>query len=323
MPLTRAKRIAWKEKKLKNEVKERDVERQSVGGEAKDSRLPVTVVGLGAMGSALAEAFLDQGYPTTVWNRSAGKADPLVARGAIRAATVADATAASGLVVVCVLDYAVFHEVFDHVDDLSGRVLVNLTNGTPEQARQTAAWAEERGASYLDGGIMAVPPMIGGPEAVLLYSGTRNAFESHQKELGSLGTGTYLGADPGLASLYDLALLGGMYGMFAGFLHATALVGTEGARATEFVSLLAPWLHGMIEALPGLAEQIDAGNYTKDVESNLKMQAVAYANIVEASRAQGIDVALIEPMQKLIERRIADGHGTDDISGLIELIVKR
>jgi hypothetical protein len=43
----RAKRIAWKQKKLKNEVKERDVERQSVGGEAKNSRLPVTVVGLG------------------------------------------------------------------------------------------------------------------------------------------------------------------------------------------------------------------------------------------------------------------------------------
>lgn len=31
-------------------------------------RTPVTVVGLGSMGSALAEAFIDAGHPTTVWN---------------------------------------------------------------------------------------------------------------------------------------------------------------------------------------------------------------------------------------------------------------
>lgn len=299
-------------------MQERDLERPSENGDAKDNRPPVTVIGLGAMGSALAEAFLKNGRPTTVWNRSTGKADPLVQKGAVRAATVADAVAAGGLVVVCVLDYDVFHEVLGSLDDLSGRVLINLTNGTPDQARETAAWAEERGASYLDGGIMAVPPMIGGPEAVLLYSGSRAAFESHRDELDSLGPATYLGADPGLASLYDLALLSGMYGMFAGFLHATALVGTEKVRATEFVSQLAPWLRGMIEALPGLAERIDTGEHAKDVASNLGMQAVAYANIVEASRAQGIGTELISPMQKLIDRRIADGHEADDVSGLIE-----
>jgi hypothetical protein len=80
------------------------------------------------------------------------------------------------------------------------------------------------------------------------------------------------------------------------------------------VSLLAPWLHGMIEALPGLEERIDSGDYTKDVGSNLSMQAAAYANIVEASKSQGIGVDLLEPMQTLIERRIVDGYGADDVS---------
>ena len=38
-------------------------------------RTPVTVIGLGLMGQALAGAFLRAGHPTTVWNRSAAKAD--------------------------------------------------------------------------------------------------------------------------------------------------------------------------------------------------------------------------------------------------------
>lgn len=292
-------------------------------GMTSDDRVPVTVIGLGAMGSALADAFLDRGLPTTVWNRSANKADPLIDKGATLAVTVADAVAASKLVIVCVLDYNVVNEILDTLGDVvSDRVLVNLTNGTPAQARQIATRTAKLKAGYLDGGIMAVPQMMARPEAILLYSGSQKAFESYQRELGILGTSTYLGADPGLAPIYDLALLSGMYGMFAGFLHATALVSTENIRATEFVSLLAPWLNGMIEALPKLAEHVDTGDYTKDVASNLGMQAVGYANIVEASKAQGISVDLLAPMQTLIDQRIADGHRADDISSLIELIRK-
>lgn len=307
-------------------MRERGVGTQSEGGEMAGEgggRAPVTVLGLGKMGSALAGAFLKGGHPTTVWNRSASKADALVDEGATRAATVAEAVAASPLVVVCVLDYDAVHEVLDPLgDDLSGRVLVNLTTATPEQARRTAAWAAVRGADYLDGAIMAVPEVIAGPEALLLYGGPRDTFESHQEVLGSLGPSTYLGSDAGLAALYDLAVLSGMYGIIGGFLHAAALVGTEGVGATEFLSLLAPLANGVViqEILPSLAEQIDTGDYAKGAVSNLGPHAVALANVVEASGVQGIDVALMKPMQKLVDRRMADGHGDGDLSGLVELL---
>lgn len=292
-------------------------------GEDSDEYAPVTVIGLGAMGSALAEAFLHRGLPTTFWNRSANKANPLIDHGAVRAATVADAVAASKLIIVCVLDYHVVNEILDSLGDIvTKRTLVNFTNGTPAQARQMATRTAKLGADYLGGGIMAVPEFITQLEAMMLYSGSQKAFASYQQELSILGTSTYLGPDAGLASIYDLALLSGMYGMFAGFLHAVALVGTEKVSATEFMSLLAPWLNGMIASLLDLAKQVDTGDYTKDVASNLGMQAVAYANIVETSKAQEISVDLLEPMQTLIDRRIADGHGADDISSLIELIRK-
>src|SRR5207248_5420944 len=66
----------------------------------------LTVIGLGAMGGRIAEVLLAAGHRTTVWNRTPSRADPLVAQGAIRADDVAEAVAASPLVLVCVLDYA-------------------------------------------------------------------------------------------------------------------------------------------------------------------------------------------------------------------------
>ena len=43
----------------------------------------VTVIGLGAMGAALARTLLNT-YQVTVWNRTAAKAEPLVEAGAVR-----------------------------------------------------------------------------------------------------------------------------------------------------------------------------------------------------------------------------------------------
>src|SRR5262245_60405779 len=99
----------------------------------------VTVLGLGPMGRALAGAFLAAGHPTTVWNRTPGRADALAAAGAASAATPAEAVAAGPLVVVSLLDDGAVHDVLDPVAaGLAGKAVVNLTSGTPAEARRTA-----------------------------------------------------------------------------------------------------------------------------------------------------------------------------------------
>src|ERR1700754_227939 len=103
------------------------------------SSSPVTVVGLGNLGRALAETFLRNGHPTTVWNRSAAKGEALVAGGATAAATAAEAIVAGELVLVALLDPAATREVLaGAADAVRGRALVNLTSGGPEDARELA-----------------------------------------------------------------------------------------------------------------------------------------------------------------------------------------
>jgi 3-hydroxyisobutyrate dehydrogenase-like beta-hydroxyacid dehydrogenase len=278
----------------------------------------VTVVGLGAMGHALAAAFLANGHRTTVWNRTPGKADDLVAGGATRANTVAEALAASPVVVVCMLDYPTLYDVLgDSGDGLDGRVLVNLTNGTPAQARAAADWADKRRAEYLDGGIMAVPPMIGQPGSLVLYSGSEPAFDRHREDLLCLGEARYVGAEAGRAALTDLALLSAMYGMFAGAGHALAMVGSEQIDRLEFTSsLLVPWLTAMSTILPTIADSGDSGSE----DSPADMQAVGIANIAKASNDQQLDPGLlghlVAPLRELIGPR---GAGAD-LTTLIEMV---
>ncbi|HEX8661059.1 MAG TPA: NAD(P)-binding domain-containing protein [Brevundimonas sp.] len=281
----------------------------------------ISFLGLGAMGQAMTARLLEQGHAVTVWNRTPGKAAALVAKGAREVHSPAEAIAASALTIMCVLDYAASDSVIDSaVSDLSGRTLVNLTNGTPAQARAAAERAGALGAAYLDGGIMATPPMIGGEHALILYSGSQAAFDAHNPTLRALGEADYLGTDAGLASLHDLALLSGMYGVFAGFFHATALVASEGVAAGAFLKMLAPWMTAMMGELPGYAQKIDSGRHDENVVSNLGMQTASLDNIVTATREQGVASDLLDPMLELFRARSAAGRGSEDISGIFELI---
>ncbi len=280
----------------------------------------VTVLGLGQMGSALAAALLDRGHPTTVWNRSPDKARPLVERGARAAATPQEAIAASPLVIACVLDYEALHTVVDPIaQSLRGRTLVNLTSGSPEQAQEAVAWAGTLGADYLDGAIMTTPPGVGDPAMMFLYSGSEEVFDTHRPVLTALGDPLYLGADPGLASLYDTALLGVMWSTMTGWLHGTALVGAEGTPAAAFTPVAIRWLTTVAGFLTRYAPQVDDGRYPGD-DATVDVQIAAIDHLIHAAAARGVDNALPDLLKTAMEKASAAGHGQDSYASLIQVL---
>lgn len=282
-------------------------------------RSPVTVIGLGPMGRMLAAAFLRNGHPTTVWNRTAGKANELVRQGAAVVDTAADAIAASPLVIVCVLDYIAVNSILEHsADSLMGRTLINLTSGSPDGARQMANRAAEGGFDYLDGAIIV--PAIGQPEASILYSGSEQAFLNYRRTLMSLGgTATYMGTDPGRAAAYDVALLDIFWTSMTGYIHALALAGSENIAATNLV----PYARNLIGMMPDImaefANQVD-NSYYPGIDSNLISTESVMDNIIHASKARGIDVEVLEAAKSLVRQAVDLGYGKQDFSRLAELI---
>ncbi|MEV5834092.1 NAD(P)-binding domain-containing protein [Nocardia sp. NPDC052112] len=283
----------------------------------------VTVLGLGAMGQALAAAFVRAGHPTTVWNRSAGRDTELVAAGAKSARTIAEAVSASDLVVACLLDLRSVHEVLDPVAEiLAERALVNLTSTEPRGSRELADWAANHGIDFLDGGIMAVPPMIGRPGSSLLYSGSRQLFDDHRATLELLGSAEYFGADAGRAALVDFALLAGMYAMFAGFYHGAAMVRAIGMSAEDFGQRASGWIAAMTESLPRAGATIDSGDYSKPFQP-LDFTKAAVDAIVSASRDAGVDLDIIGAIKNLVDRQVAAGHRADSSERMFESLNPR
>ncbi|GAA4343634.1 NAD(P)-dependent oxidoreductase [Actinomadura luteofluorescens] len=287
---------------------------------------PVTVIGLGPMGATMARTFLKNGHPTTVWNRTASKAASLVEEGATLAPTAAEALAASELVVVSQTDYKAMYESLDGAD-LEGRVIVNLSSGSPGELRRASAWASERGGVLLTGGIMVPPPGIGQPGAYVFYSGPEQTLDPHREALGELGDVTFVGEDPGLAMLYYQSQLYLFWSTMTAYMHAVALLGTAGVSAQEF----RPFAASLLVALGGdgpmgfvkhITEEIEAGVYSGE-DNTLHMQAVGADHVVEAAREAGIDVANPTALRDLFWRAVDAGHGEDGLSAVIEAVRRR
>ncbi|MFY0534463.1 NAD(P)-dependent oxidoreductase [Nannocystis pusilla] len=196
----------------------------------------VSIVGLGQMGAALARAYIDAGHRVTVWNRSSGKAEPFQGRANI-AATPEQACGASDLTIISLADYEVSDQVLRTplvAAAAKGRTLVQLTSGTPSDARSGAAWASSLGIDYLDGCILAYPSYIGGEQTAVFYSGPRDLYERHEPTLRVLGGATsHVGEPIGAAAALDCALLGSYYGATLAVLQGAAICASEEFPSTH------------------------------------------------------------------------------------------
>ncbi|MGW8888610.1 NAD(P)-dependent oxidoreductase [Streptomyces sp. NPDC055749] len=280
----------------------------------------MTVVGLGPMGRAMVDAFLDRGHPVTVWNRTASKADDLVAKGAVLAATVEEALAAAELVVLSLTDYDAMYAILEPATGaLPGRVLVNLSSDTPDKAREAAKWAAGHGAQHLTGGVQVSPAGIGRPDGSTFYSGPKEVFEAHRETLEVLTGTDYRGEDPGLAALYYQIQMDMFWTSALSWLHALALARANGISAAEILPYASATMATMPDFLAYYTPRIDAGDHRGEVD-RLAMGVASVDHIVHTARDSGIDTALPAAVLKHFERGMAAGRGDDSFTSLFEVI---
>ncbi|MCF2528880.1 NAD(P)-dependent oxidoreductase [Yinghuangia soli] len=286
-----------------------------------DNRTPVTVIGLGSMGRALAEAFVDAGHPTTVWNRTPGKAEPLLAKGAFGAETVAAAVSASPLVVTCLTTFEATRRALEPaVAALDGRALVTLNSGSPAGARATAAWATASGARFLGGAIKNVPSAVGGADTLLYYGGDRTVFDEYEGTLRVLGGDTvHLGDAADLAALYEMAVGGTLLPALVGFFQGAAAVQARGLKVSTLVPFTVKWFEMINSVLPVFADEIDRGDY-REAASSVNLFVAGAAEDDEFGKEANVDMSWHAPLRALLERAVEAGYGDQSISALVEVL---
>lgn len=191
----------------------------------------VGFIGLGHLGLPMATNLRNAGYALRVYNRTASKADSLVAQGAYLASRPADAVTSGGIVATIVWNDAALESVVMSDGFLErlgpGGIHLSMSTVLPETSKKLAAIHAQHGSAYVDA------PIFGRPEAAVArnlwipFAGPQQARERVRPLLKAMGgQGIFdFGEEVGAANL--VKLVGNFLIVSAGYSMREALTMAE------------------------------------------------------------------------------------------------
>ena len=281
----------------------------------------VSVIGLGLMGSALAEALLKAGHRVTVWNRTATKARPLIGKGADSVPSASDAISASELTVICVTDHAATMKLLDNVQIANGgKTLVQLSTMTPEESRNLARWSKANGLQYLEGTIFGLPSTVIDGDATLIYSGPREIFEANGQLLSALGTAKHLSSDFGASVTFDRVWYAYVYTVGMAFVQGAAMAHTMGFSLEVYFDMVRSRTPIMLRQCLRRGEKIAARSY-ETTDATLSVWADGFEGTLAMCRDKGIDDKLPRAVMDHFRRACASGYADSDFAAIFEILI--
>jgi len=156
----------------------------------------VAFLGLGSMGRPMAARLLGAGHDLRVWNRTAGRDDELVAAGAARSATPADAVLGAEVIITMLTGPEALSEVVFGPDGVASTIaanatLIDMSTVGPGPVRE----ATERLAptTVLDAPVLGSVPSAEAGRLTVLVGGDPEVYERHAHLLAVFGTPVHVG----------------------------------------------------------------------------------------------------------------------------------
>jgi 3-hydroxyisobutyrate dehydrogenase-like beta-hydroxyacid dehydrogenase len=281
----------------------------------------VAVLGIGRMGHALAERLLGGGHTLTVWNRTPGQADDLLARGARQAATPAEAAAGSELTLTSLADDSAVRAVVTGPDGaaagLGDGVLADASTVSPET---TAQLSEAASGRFLASPILGSPMAVLGREATYLIGGPPEVYGrvwAAYETLADDDRRRYVGEDPTVASTLKLI---SNYLLMTGIASLAEAVATAQAAGLDD-ELIRDSFGRLPLVAPGLRNRLDdivSGDHRGWFPTTLGAKDVRLAE--ELARSHGLQLPLADAVRQRYEEAMADGWADTDIAAVVELL---
>jgi len=278
--------------------------------------------GLGTMGAAMAANLARAGFPLTVWNRTPGRAGPLLELGATEAESPAALAAESDVVVVCVSDSPDVEQVLFGENGIGetirpGSVVIDCSTISPTVTWNAAQRLAERQVQLVDA------PVSGGSEGAqkatltIFVGGEPAAVDRARPILEALGkTITHLGPSGSgqAAKAVNQVILAGTY---LGVAEGIVLALKSGLDVEQVVAALGggaaqSWV------LANRSGRMSANEYPLGFKTALHRKDLAIALELAAEVGAALPIAAL--CAQIESSLIARGHGDDDMSGVARTI---
>lgn len=279
----------------------------------------VAVLGTGMMGSALARTLAVSGYEVHAWNRTKSKADPLVKDGVIVHANVADAVAATDVIIPVVenCDQAAALLTADGVN-LAGKDVLNLVTGSPREIEALVDQLEQAGATVASGTIMCFPAEIGADHATIMFGGSSDFWARRQEMITSLGGGSMIvGEAPSLPNKFDTAMVGCLFvTTFAAFAEAVKYLHREGVAPQNFTPFIPATFASLQVKMEEAVGSIESGDFSTD-QASINTFERTHAMFRRSMADAGISDHMLEAGQTWLRAAIAGGDGDSSLAALV------
>ena len=212
----------------------------------------VGFLGLGTMGMPMATNVLKAGCPLQVWNRTAGKAEPLRALGAKVGKSPAHVAAEVDVVITMVSQPADVEAVVLGPDGVldgikPGAVLIDMSTVSPATSRKLAGSMTTKQAEFLDAPVVGSKGPATDAALVVLVGGLPTTLERVRPILSALGKTIIHAGGVGAGSALKLATNLMLAHLAAGFAEGLLLVQRAGLDPKRYLEVLdagpfrSPW----------------------------------------------------------------------------------
>lgn len=283
----------------------------------------VAVLGLGSMGSALADALLSDGYQVLVWNRTTSKAKPLIQNGARKANSAVSAIQFAETIVVCLADYDAIAAVIKSdgaTGALRGKRLIQLGGLTAEQARELSDWARANGIAYLEGSILGGPVEVRAAASNPVCSGPKEDFDACIELLSAFGSPLHVSETTGAAYEFDKVNYPLGYGILLAFIQGAALAQAGGFSLEAYANITNERMPLYVERLKNFGSALAEQNYDVTV-ANLNAWAAGCKMTEQLCQNLDVDGTLVAAFTRMIEMALDSGYEDEEILAVFKALV--
>jgi 3-hydroxyisobutyrate dehydrogenase len=278
----------------------------------------VGLVGLGRMGSAMAERLSANGFEVLGWDRNPVAVDALAARGRRTAPHARGVAAEAPVVITTITEDAGVRAVFTGPDGLlaggdAGRLFVEMSTLQPATVRDLAPAVEARGSRIIDVPVLGTIPSVLGGALVALAGGDAADLARARPVLDVLARETVHLGPLGSGHAMKLAVNLGLAGFVAGLAESLALGEREGLKLQQMLDVLglAPTANAWFAARKGAI----AGERS-DVTLDIRTLRKDMLSIVATGARDGVPMPLSAGVLAVLSAAVAAGWGERDMAAL-------